>query len=124
MAVLCEKGDCPPLLKGTVPFFALSALHRYHFYADRHRDLDRTLRRPQLAGVGVDTEDDDAVRVRVGDQKEGAGRVDAEVARRLDPVRLVPHIAQRTGLRIDRENGDAIVAAVRAVKKFARRVDL
>src|SRR5947207_425614 len=102
------------------PLCALSTPDRYHFQADRHRDVYRTFSRPELARGSVDAEDDDAVRVLVGDQKKGAGRVDPEVAWRLDPVRLVAHVAQRARPRVDRENGDAIVAAVRAVEEFAR----
>ena len=62
--------------------------------------------------------------VLVGGEQERAGRVDAEVARGLAAGRLVADRREPAGRGVDREDRDAVVAAVRAVEELARGMDL
>ena len=66
----------------------------------------------------------DVVRSLVGGQQPAAGRVDAEVARGLALGGCRFDRGQSAVVRIDGEDGDAIVAPVRAVDEPAGRVDL
>ncbi len=75
------------------------------------------------AGSAVDSEDDDAVAALVGDQAESAGRIDVEVSRRFDVGGFVLDEGQRSFAPADSVDGDAAVAAVRAVEEPAARVN-
>src|SRR5262249_59886843 len=50
-------------------------------------------------------------------------RVDGKVARGLDALALVAGGGELAGVGVNGEDGDAVVPAVRAVEKLARRVD-
>src|SRR5439155_21873675 len=76
----------------------------------------------RLAGLRVEAEHGQAVRVLVGRNEERTGRVDVEVPRRAALGRLDANRRQ-TAVRRDGEAGDAVVAAVGAVDEPAVGVD-
>ena len=65
-------------------------------------------------------EDDDIVRALIGDEQKSAGGIDREVARPVAFSRDVLDEREFAGARIDRENDDAVVAAIRTVEKMTR----
>ena len=60
-----------------------SRIQRGELDAHRRRHAERLARRRQGAGLLVDAEADDRVGALIARQQESAGRVDAEIARRL-----------------------------------------
>ena len=87
----------------------------------RHRD-GVALRR-ELTGGRVHAEDDGVVAGLVGDDDPATGRVEGETARGLAAGGNMLHEAQAAGLFVDRENHEAVVAAVGRVEEFAVGVD-
>ena len=77
----------------------------------------------ELAGVLVDAKNDCIIRLLIGNDEEGTGRVDVEVARPLAPGQLGLEQSECALRGIDCEDGDAVVAAIRSVEKPARRVN-
>src|ERR1039457_6027278 len=75
--------------------------------------------RGQPAHILVDTEKHYIVGVLVGCQEISTRRVDGEVTRHLPLCRDVLHQRERFGARVDRKDGDAVVAAIRGVKQLA-----
>ena len=64
----------------------------------------------------------DVVAVLIGRQQEGTGGIEAKVSRGLASRWLMLDVGKQTKLRIDRENDNAIMPAVRTVNKFPRRM--
>ena len=63
----------------------------------------------QVAGRGIDAEDDHVIGVLVGSEQISPGRIEVEVARRFALRGRLPSGCQRAPLRIDREQRDAVV---------------
>ena len=80
--------------------------------------------RLEQTAFGIDAENDHVARVLVGGQQVATAGIEGEVPRRLAKRGLVAQAAKFARFRIDGKDGDAVVTAVRAVKKAARRMDL
>ena len=74
--------------------------------------------------MGVDAEGDDGVGVLVGGEEPVARGVDGEVARGLAPGGFVAEAGEAAGGLVDGKHGDAVVTAVGAVDRLARRRDV
>src|SRR6266516_4938541 len=94
---------------------------RDRWLASREGDADRAAGLHDLAGRGelaagpVDAERDDGVAALVGRIEEAARRVETEVARLLAPGQLPADRREPAAVRVNGEDGDAVVPAVRAV---------
>src|SRR5262249_20015766 len=97
---------------------------RHELDADRRGDLDRLAGWRELAGRHVDSENDERAGVLILREEELTGRIDREVAGSPPLCGLVAYRRQLSGPGVDREDGDAVVAAVRAVEELARGVDV
>jgi len=83
------------------------------------------LRRRELAGAGVDSENAHRVRRLIAGQQVRAGRVEREIPRRFAAGRYVPCSRQPSARLVDRENRDAGISAVReAVKAIQQGLNM
>src|SRR5580704_10959394 len=73
-------------------------------YAHRRRHFDRLARGRQIAGGGIDVEDDNVVGLLIFRKKICARGVDGEMARRFAASQDLPERLQRSLLFVDREN--------------------
>src|SRR5262245_58839362 len=112
----------PPLLVSWLDLSRFLLCLGKKLNAHRLRHFRDYFRRLQFAALLVNAEDNDAVRILVGDEQELAGRVDIEVSRRLDLLALMPHRLQLAAIRIDGKYCDAVMPAVRAVHELAGRM--
>ena len=80
--------------------------------------------RRQVAGLWVNLKDHDVIGVLVGRKQVGAAGSYFKVARLRATGWDGFQESGHAGCRVDGENGDAVVAAVRAIREFAVRVHL
>src|SRR5713101_7003676 len=92
---------------------------RHYFDTDRHRNFYLVTGRCQLSRLRINAENNDAVTVLIGDQAKIPGRIDSEVARNLDVLRLVPCRGQPSGFFVDGEDRDTVMPSVGAVQKLS-----
>ena len=76
----------------------------------------------QSACLGIDPEDGHRVRVLICGQEELSRGIDAKAARDFALGRLVFHVSEPARFFIDAKNRDGVMAAVRAVQEFPRRM--
>ena len=93
------------------------------FYADGHRQRDGLADGFKVAGVGVDAEDLNVIRVLMAGEEPAAGGVEVEVARCFAAAGGVAERGEGAVAGVDGEAGQAVVAAVAAVEESAQRVD-
>src|SRR5207244_5218037 len=84
-------------------------------HGHRRASLQDGPRRRETAGLLIDSEDDDRAGVLIAGDEKAAGRVDRETARRLALRRDAAGGRQRPSGRVDAEDRDAVVAAIRGV---------
>ena len=79
-----------------------------------------------LPRLFVDSIGDDVVRILIGGEQEPSGGIEGEVPRKLAAGGLVVHDRERTRVRVDFKNHDAVVPPVGAVDKapIGRHVDV
>jgi len=92
------------------------------FDVDRREGVDERAEL-QLAVREVDAKDCDAVGVLVGRIEERPRRVDVHPARPLPARRFPSDHVELTRVRVDLEDRDAVVTAVRGVEELSIRVD-
>src|SRR5204862_5097327 len=97
---------------------------RQELHACRRRHRRQRARWFQPAVAGVDAADEHRVRVLVADRQILTGAIDAEMTRPRSARALLFDPRQPAGPGIGREQHDAVVAAVRCVQPFPRRVQL
>jgi hypothetical protein len=97
---------------------------RDELQADGRRHFERVPREVGLAGLRVEAEDVNRVRVLIRGQKVSARRVYGEVARSAPARRLVTDECERARAAVNLEDGDAVVPAVRAVEEAAAGRDV
>src|SRR5438445_1018206 len=115
------KPPAMPEVSDNMKFLKLLG-HRNELDADRLPNLDAASRRGQTSGVLIDAKDNHVARILVGGQQIVPGRVDSETARRFALSGNVFDMLDLSRRRVSREHNDAVVAAVRAVKKLSRRM--
>jgi hypothetical protein len=101
--------DCQPYLP---------LLHLRKYNTDRERNLNPCLRRPETAGLLIDPKNDDGAGVLIGGDEELPRRIDREAARGFTLRRDAIDGRQRPACRIDAENRNAVVAAIRRIHKL------
>ena len=78
--------------------------------------------RCQIAGCGVDMENDDVVRILIFRKQICAGGIDGEMAGRFAASQNLAERCERSLFFVDGEDRDAVMTAIRSVKKFSRRM--
>src|SRR5258705_1554467 len=101
-------------------FMSPLALGKNHVHG--RANLKDRPRRCETAGLLIDPKDDDRAGILVAGDEEPAGWVDRKTARRLALRRDAPAGRERPLCRVDAENCDAVVAAVRGVDELAVRM--
>ena len=67
----------------------------------------------------INPEDHDVVRLLILCEQVMSCRIDFEASRNLSPSRHIFDMRQRALLRIDREDGDAVVPTIGGIKELA-----
>ena len=83
-------------------------------YTDGRRYWDRVFGQFKLSRPPVDSMHDDGVGVLLRSEKELAGRINDEVSWGTTAGRMVPERCKKAGVGMNREHGNAIMAAVGA----------
>ena len=100
------------------------ARHLKKLQTDWRGDLFDAASGFETTGRGVDREGHDVVGTLIRDEQELAGRVEREVARPFAFRGNMLHEVEFAGARIDLKDDDAVVTAIRAVKKLAGTRDV
>src|SRR5436309_3410346 len=87
-------------------------------YVHGRSDLKNSSRRRETAALLIDTKDDDGAGVLIAGDEKPPRRVDGKSARRLALRRGAAGGGQRALGRVDAENRDAVVTAVRRVEEL------
>src|SRR5262245_36684852 len=103
----------------------ISALRLWQeLQAHRRRRVGEDARRLQPSAAGVDARHEDRVRILVADGEIRRRWIEAEVPRREAGGPLFLDVGERALVRVDCEQHDAVVAAIRRVQPPAGRVDV
>src|SRR5207248_2374972 len=112
-----------PVTIATLPSSRIACEVSFSRSVVRKDDANRTARAHDLtcefqraAGL-VDGKGGDGIAGLIGGIQEAAGRIDGEVARLATLGRLPANGRQQSGVRFDREDGDAVMATIGHVHK-------